>query len=399
MEKVLQKIEDGLMNSPLFHLSLTNKELFHSNFLAWLGNTYKNEFKVLINELLDPDAWPKGLQEFSIDREYDHFDLCVRELNNGELGNPRIVIENKVKSVPTKEQLVGYSEKDSVKDCNLFILLTMTLMETPEKWRIITYKDLSDKLSKINLPDLYHSELKKDYCDYIANLQSVIEYFDKKNSYYSTADEDKLMKELGIHDICGKRKVQISYYNLVEKLKLSGYNVVNKESDLTNNNSMVGWGFTNSQPLIEVKLKAGNDNIFIQIQGKQYRHAVEYFDEKIGDRIIHISQQTNKKRPVDYKPSEKGLKYLLENYSYIFTSFDGKCQPMNYPSELVNRQFGQTNGYCKYCNGKQIKGKISCFVHQWIEIPQNTTMENLVTLIVSDVNNMIKKRNEAIQKK
>lgn len=33
------KIKD-LKESPLYNLSLVNKELFHSNFIAWFGKTY-----------------------------------------------------------------------------------------------------------------------------------------------------------------------------------------------------------------------------------------------------------------------------------------------------------------------------------------------------------------------
>lgn len=398
MGEDLSRIKNELQGSPLFQLSLTNKELFHSNFLAWFGNNYKEEFKELVNRLLGQGTWPNCVQDFFIVREYDHFDICVRELNNRKLGNPRIVIENKVKSIPTKKQLDDYKQKNSVKNCDLFILLTMTSMETPKDWKIITYKQLSKELKTISLGSTYHNELLKDYCDYVANLQRVIEHFDDISSYYSTDDEDELMKELGIHDLCGKRKIQTAYNNLVDILTKKGYNVVSKESDLTTDNIMVGWGFTNS-PLIEVKLKSEyGDDIIIQIQDKQYRHAVEYFDETIGNRIKKTTQPKNKKKPNDYGPSDIGLQYLLDRYSYIFSSFDGNCQPRNYPFEPDNKQFGQTDGYCKYCNGNQIKGKISCFVYQWIEIP-SINMDNLVDYIVVDTNMIIENtRNKSIQK-
>ena len=40
MSHELDQIIDGLKQSPLFQLSLASKELFHSNFLAWLCVTY-----------------------------------------------------------------------------------------------------------------------------------------------------------------------------------------------------------------------------------------------------------------------------------------------------------------------------------------------------------------------
>ena len=33
-----------LKESPLFNLSLSSSELFHSNFLYWVANNYKKEF-------------------------------------------------------------------------------------------------------------------------------------------------------------------------------------------------------------------------------------------------------------------------------------------------------------------------------------------------------------------
>ena len=96
----------------MFNLSLTNKELFHSNFLAWFGNMYKSEFKKLVEELLGPGSWPADVLDYKIDREFMHFDICVKDSHD----RPRIVIENKVKSVPTQGQLDRYrNEVDSNK--------------------------------------------------------------------------------------------------------------------------------------------------------------------------------------------------------------------------------------------------------------------------------------------
>ena len=110
-----------LKDSPLYNLSMANKELFHSNFLAWFGNIYKIEFNWLINQLLGAGSWPDEIQDYSIVREYKHFDICIKD----SCDNPRILIENKVKSVPTKEQLDRYRSEVNEDSC-ILILLTMT---------------------------------------------------------------------------------------------------------------------------------------------------------------------------------------------------------------------------------------------------------------------------------
>lgn len=64
-----------LQDSPLFQLSLTSKELFHSNFLYWLGVTYRDLFKETFSNLgCRTAAWPedldggKGVQGCQIDQ-------------------------------------------------------------------------------------------------------------------------------------------------------------------------------------------------------------------------------------------------------------------------------------------------------------------------------------------
>ena len=111
LENSLYKIKD-LKESPLYNLSLVNKELFHSNFIAWFGKTYPAHFIELIEILLDKKKWLDG-DKFDIRREFNHFDISVFE---GE--NLKLVIENKVKSIPTQNQLDEY--KNKIKNENAF---------------------------------------------------------------------------------------------------------------------------------------------------------------------------------------------------------------------------------------------------------------------------------------
>lgn len=70
-----------LQDSPLFQLSLTSKELFHSNFLYWLGVTYRDLFKETFSNLgCRTAAWP---EDWTVEREYKaaksiSLDLCVK---------------------------------------------------------------------------------------------------------------------------------------------------------------------------------------------------------------------------------------------------------------------------------------------------------------------------------
>lgn len=88
-----------LQDSPLFQLSLTSKELFHSNFLYWLGVTYQDLFKETFSKLgCNTAAWP---DKWEVEREYKHLDLCVK--GPGKRGKIYLVLENKVKSIPNQQ--------------------------------------------------------------------------------------------------------------------------------------------------------------------------------------------------------------------------------------------------------------------------------------------------------
>ena len=365
------KIKD-LKESPLYNLSLVNKELFHSNFIAWFGKTYPAHFIELIEKLLDNEKkWLDG-DKFDIRREFNHFDISVFE---GE--NLKLVIENKVKSVPTQNQLDEY--KNKIKNENVqLILLTMNeqLHESTSEqdnenigWKIVNYRTLSEGLKSItDIDNDYHKGLLADYCTYISNLESVIEYYTNNDKYF---DKEKYttLKDLGIHDVCGKREMQDVYNKLVKRLNDKG--IATNNSDV-----LVKWDYTNAKPLIEVKFKHQEDNVFIQIQGNQYRHAVEFFDKEIGERIVKIEKS--------YYPNNKGIEYLKKTYSYFF----GENAIENYPNlENDTKEFGmrEKQGYCKYCNGKTLaNGHISCWVYQWIKIPEKIAKEDLISAICED---------------
>ena len=98
-----------LRTSPLSNLSLSSKELFHSNFLYWLSKNEPDLFKELISELSNKKTNLNNI-EWDVKREFLNLDLSIIDSSNN---NIIFVIENKVKSIPYKEQLVDYNKKIS----------------------------------------------------------------------------------------------------------------------------------------------------------------------------------------------------------------------------------------------------------------------------------------------
>ena len=97
-EKSLRDILEKLSNNMMFRLSLCSKELFHSNFLAYLLETYDKQVVKIFDKSLQDKVK-------NVKREWKHTDISF------ECGNELIVIENKLKSMPNQQQLQDYIDK------------------------------------------------------------------------------------------------------------------------------------------------------------------------------------------------------------------------------------------------------------------------------------------------
>src|SRR4051794_31150414 len=101
----LDQVITRLERSPLFNLSLSSKELFHSNFLDWLCKLYPVEAGNLFASFLTvlPDSIKGPIVKTY--RELANIDLTLL-YENGET----LIIENKVKSLPYLGQLEEYAK-------------------------------------------------------------------------------------------------------------------------------------------------------------------------------------------------------------------------------------------------------------------------------------------------
>src|SRR5690554_3226488 len=118
----LLEVLEALEKSPIFHFSLSSKELFHSNFLYWLADAYPKQFGKIILPLLGLNKDCTTIK--NIKREKGNIDLSF-EFIDGE----SVYIENKVKSIPNENQLERYSKK--FKNNKNFKLVLLSL-STPE---------------------------------------------------------------------------------------------------------------------------------------------------------------------------------------------------------------------------------------------------------------------------
>ncbi len=107
----LSELINDLSKNVMFRLSLGSKELFHSNFWAWLLNEYGNKATKIFQENCDNDIC-------DVCREMSHTDLSFE--SNGNL----IIIENKFKSYPNLEQLQRYAYENCDNGLDHIILVS-----------------------------------------------------------------------------------------------------------------------------------------------------------------------------------------------------------------------------------------------------------------------------------
>lgn len=120
---------EKLNNNPIFQLSLSSKELFHSNFLAWLAEDKNTRtiFNQIMKIWMQDENWEFDDSKMMVKREYYHFDFCIcKKVRNYHTDKDKeqetqaeeyipgpiiFVLENKFKSLPYKEQLEKYHQK------------------------------------------------------------------------------------------------------------------------------------------------------------------------------------------------------------------------------------------------------------------------------------------------
>lgn len=144
-ENKIIDILDKLENNAIFRLSLTSKELFHSNFWAWLLSKYPQKFTSVFYLNYDNKS------PVVVRREKNNFDLSI------EINNRLIIIENKFKSLPNKKQLEEYlkkAEQWAKKEIILISYIPPSFEMDISNSSYFSYKELYERLEKIELSDI-----------------------------------------------------------------------------------------------------------------------------------------------------------------------------------------------------------------------------------------------------
>lgn len=198
-----------LKSSPVFAMSLSSKELFHSNFWAWLMEQDSEFITCFFDDFANTDN-----ERVKIFREKDHMDIQVQI---GEKQTKRIyVIENKFKSIPTESQLCKYSETDGFQKGVLTGISKDSPFKLPSKWEYLSYdcicKRLKDQLQKgtenENLSN--NKMIVTQYIEMTRNLVGMVEGFLNEcgNKWLFPDKIPKEIQDLRIGDVVQKMQAE-----------------------------------------------------------------------------------------------------------------------------------------------------------------------------------------------
>lgn len=318
---------ETLRNNPIFQLSLSSKELFHSNFLAWLAEDENTRcvFNKVMQTWLDDKNWEYKPNEMEVKREYNHFDFCVCDKlsidGNDVTGSVQVVLENKFKSIAYKAQLVDYKDRtktlneegyknkykaeeankgnilprgwrDEVEHPNTkYILLTLAdnFLDKDEilslGWKIVTYAEYA-KLLRTIIGELKDDEIKGNkafYVELIAQYCNFIEMFSehinecldnvKENNYWDILKNDDFTA-VRCNDIWQKvvmHKYAQELFKLTQE-KIPNTKIVFDDKDSWNDTSdrplMIRVAYFRNEALVELKYLLNNGVVFcVQQQG------------------------------------------------------------------------------------------------------------------------------------
>lgn len=393
-----------LKTSPMFNLSLSSKELFHSNFLYWIAQKDKSAFKALIEALKINIDWPENDKDWEVCREHKNFDLCVCEK---ETKKELLVIENKFKSLPDKAQLDKYDKKlQNNTDCQKILLsLTEPFIGKQGNWQWKSYQPLVEALKKIEKNDkfeAYDISLIEDYCGFVNNIITLtglwIEKDQEEGAHFlldykaddlkheedseSNGNTDNQChyyndaKELRIHDLYGKYRTERLRVKLQTKID-------NELSDRKGLKIITNTAYTRSLPILEVVIRgvgepAENNKepeaFFISIQDNQYRHAINarYKDESTKEDRIESSKDK--------------IKVTEDWHSFLNPEEKPRkgCSWFPDPDSEILENSGQRNNVCSFAG----KGGVN-YIYQYKKITANATIKQVLDLMVNDVKKII----------
>jgi hypothetical protein len=302
----MDKRFDDLRKSVVFNLSLAAKELFHSNFLGYL---FEND-----NSLFCKIAELKNF-DFDVKREHNNIDIEI-------IGKEKkYLIENKVKDIINDNQREKIEKKFKNRGYEKFYLFSL-LGNNFEKeyplWIEIGYEEIIRKLKTHNFSNPLIKSIKKDYCDFMSNMISLLkEKFLECDKYilFHKNETVNQFKEIRLHDLF--LKYGMSHF-IANFRKNNKDNEIKIDNSIQKSHSVMSFYKVKNGIKYGVQLEDSDYSRFIVAaeESKSYFEEIGWFDKKweSKNRKKYLSYG-NKQNPKEKFWYQSG-KRVIENISY-----------------------------------------------------------------------------------
>ena len=268
----INKIIQELRNSPLFVMSLSSKELFHSNFWAWLFERDTRYIQIFFPAVQDRNS--------RVVREEKNCDISIHS------NNKVYVVENKLKSMPRLSQLINYQKKQGGEFGEGIITgIKAPAFDCPYGWKFLSYHEIGTKIAEAakSENESFEKELIIRYAEMICQLYIVVKESVRNigNQLLLPTEELNQLESVRMGDVA--KKLNADYFAEYLNMRLLSLPKQVKKYKFN-----ISTGFSHKAAIVDIRYV--NDAvgvIGIQIQGKQYRRFVQILSKDVNDNKLY----------------------------------------------------------------------------------------------------------------
>lgn len=282
-----------LQENPMFKFSMSSLELFHSNFLEWLFNQNYSAFLKCFGIEVETNKEYTIAREFCLGSSSKNdgknkkwvTDIAVfaKDKNNIDEkceDKPILIIENKIKSLPSKGQL----ESQAYFAGNNCKKVLLTLFVLPEDYdckgfAVVEYKDLIKGIREQYKNTKYFVPYIEDYCQMVETLKRIIDndkvVVKNKDGYFTFHYDSDNLKDCGMQDAF--RKYQAAQLAQIANNEFNDKSKYNYEMPIE-----TGTWLHHKRACVNVFFKLEELDAGVQIEHDQFR---VYFEGKAIERL------------------------------------------------------------------------------------------------------------------
>lgn len=257
--------------NPLGRLMYGQRELFHSNLIGW----FFDQLPDAADATFRPLALPGADTGRFVERERGHMDLVFHWPDRAPL-----VIENKVFSLPQRDQLDEYqAAASSWPHTPALVLLSVSAPDFDlGEWRYLSYADFAARLLDALPADAsYEVETMRRYAALVSDLHLLVSAVDVQS------DDEAVWLPGSLLSAISSSQMRAALH------KARAQRVARVLNDfLPGLEQPAAGGMSNATPLVEsfeyVHTRGMHLHLGWQLQGGQFRRAAVYHDQSISGR-------------------------------------------------------------------------------------------------------------------